>query len=56
MFNVLVLVSQALQDFDLALRGKKKRAQFLKQGKKKVLTVWSSEIKHNSGFEPKIIE
>ncbi|XP_056607559.1 probable ATP-dependent RNA helicase DDX27 [Triplophysa dalaica] len=31
-------MSKALQDFDLALRGKKKRAQFLKQGKKKVLT------------------
>uniref|UniRef100_A0A9J7XPJ2 RNA helicase n=1 Tax=Cyprinus carpio carpio TaxID=630221 RepID=A0A9J7XPJ2_CYPCA len=30
--------AQALQDFDLALRGKKKRAQFLKQGKKKELT------------------
>ncbi|XP_057193113.1 probable ATP-dependent RNA helicase DDX27 [Triplophysa rosa] len=31
-------MSKALQDFDLALRGKKKRAQFLKQGKKKALT------------------
>ncbi|XP_046701552.1 probable ATP-dependent RNA helicase DDX27 [Silurus meridionalis] len=31
-------MSKALQDFDLALRGKKKRAQFLKDGKKKVLT------------------
>uniref|UniRef100_A0A673J8K3 RNA helicase n=1 Tax=Sinocyclocheilus rhinocerous TaxID=307959 RepID=A0A673J8K3_9TELE len=31
-------MAKALQDFDLALRGKKKRAQFLKQGKKKVLT------------------
>uniref|UniRef100_A0A671SFM0 RNA helicase n=1 Tax=Sinocyclocheilus anshuiensis TaxID=1608454 RepID=A0A671SFM0_9TELE len=31
-------VTKALQDFDLALRGKKKRAQFLKQGKKKELT------------------
>uniref|UniRef100_G3NFT2 RNA helicase n=1 Tax=Gasterosteus aculeatus aculeatus TaxID=481459 RepID=G3NFT2_GASAC len=28
-------VSKALQDFDLALRGKKKRQQFLKEGKKK---------------------
>lgn len=35
----LVIVAKALQDFDLALRGKKKRAQFLKQGKKKELTV-----------------
>lgn len=33
-------VNKALQDFDLALRGKKKRAQFLKDGKKKVLSVW----------------
>lgn len=33
-------VSKALQEFDLALRGKKKRAQFLKEGKKKVLSVW----------------
>ncbi|XP_051986120.1 probable ATP-dependent RNA helicase DDX27 [Xyrauchen texanus] len=31
-------MSKALQDFDIALRGKKKRAEFLKQGKKKVLT------------------
>lgn len=31
-------MSKALQDFDLALRGKKKRAQFLKEGKKKVLS------------------
>uniref|UniRef100_A0A672NE97 RNA helicase n=1 Tax=Sinocyclocheilus grahami TaxID=75366 RepID=A0A672NE97_SINGR len=31
-------LAKALQDFDLALRGKKKRAQFLKQGKKKELT------------------
>uniref|UniRef100_A0A673J846 RNA helicase n=1 Tax=Sinocyclocheilus rhinocerous TaxID=307959 RepID=A0A673J846_9TELE len=31
-------LTKALQDFDLALRGKKKRAQFLKQGKKKELT------------------
>uniref|UniRef100_A0A8C1ERY5 RNA helicase n=1 Tax=Cyprinus carpio carpio TaxID=630221 RepID=A0A8C1ERY5_CYPCA len=31
-------MAKALQDFDLALRGKKKRAQFLKQGKKKELT------------------
>ncbi|XP_073708121.1 probable ATP-dependent RNA helicase DDX27 [Garra rufa] len=31
-------MTKALQDFDLALRGKKKRAQFLKDGKKKVLT------------------
>lgn len=36
------LVSKALQDFDLALRGKKKRAQFLKEGKKKVLSVRTS--------------
>lgn len=33
-------VNKALQDFDMALRGKKKRAQFLKEGKKKVLSVW----------------
>ncbi|KAM9482418.1 putative ATP-dependent RNA helicase DDX27 isoform 1-T3 [Clarias gariepinus] len=31
-------MNKALQDFDLALRGKKKRAQFLKDGKKKVLS------------------
>ncbi|XP_051562553.1 probable ATP-dependent RNA helicase DDX27 [Myxocyprinus asiaticus] len=31
-------MSKALQDFDIALRGKKKRAEFLKQGKKKELT------------------
>ncbi|XP_066519943.1 probable ATP-dependent RNA helicase DDX27 [Hoplias malabaricus] len=31
-------MNKALQDFDLALRGKKKRAQFLKEGKKKVLS------------------
>lgn len=31
-------MAKALQDFDLALRGKKKRAQFLKQGKRKELT------------------
>ncbi|KAK2889652.1 hypothetical protein Q8A67_015027 [Cirrhinus molitorella] len=31
-------MTKALQDFDFALRGKKKRAEFLKQGKKKVLT------------------
>ncbi|KAK2857837.1 hypothetical protein Q7C36_005756 [Tachysurus vachellii] len=31
-------MSKALQDFDLALRGKKKRAQFLKDSKKKVLS------------------
>jgi len=31
-------MTKALQDFDLALRGKKKRAQFLKDGKKKELT------------------
>lgn len=35
-------VTKALQDFDLALRGKKKRAQFLKDGKKKELTVGMS--------------
>lgn len=32
-------MSKALQEFDLALRGKKKRAKFLKDGKKKELTV-----------------
>ncbi|XP_043088022.1 probable ATP-dependent RNA helicase DDX27 [Puntigrus tetrazona] len=32
-------MAKVLQDFDLALRGKKKRAQFLKEGKKKELTV-----------------
>ncbi|XP_016312571.1 probable ATP-dependent RNA helicase DDX27 [Sinocyclocheilus anshuiensis] len=37
-FLFFVKVTKALQDFDLALRGKKKRAQFLKQGKKKELT------------------
>uniref|UniRef100_UPI003AAE2C18 probable ATP-dependent RNA helicase DDX27 n=1 Tax=Centroberyx gerrardi TaxID=166262 RepID=UPI003AAE2C18 len=31
-------MSKALQDFDLALRGKKKRDKFLKDGKKKELT------------------
>ncbi|XP_062853558.1 probable ATP-dependent RNA helicase DDX27 [Trichomycterus rosablanca] len=31
-------MNKALQDFDLALRGKKKRAQFLKEGTKKVLS------------------
>ncbi|PWA13851.1 hypothetical protein CCH79_00019198, partial [Gambusia affinis] len=31
-------VSKALQEFDLALRGKKKREKFLKDGKKKQLT------------------
>ncbi|KAJ8401331.1 hypothetical protein AAFF_G00385620 [Aldrovandia affinis] len=31
-------MTKALQDFDLALRGKKKRAKFLKDGKKKELT------------------
>ncbi|XP_069371234.1 probable ATP-dependent RNA helicase DDX27 isoform X2 [Paralichthys olivaceus] len=31
-------VSKALQEFDIALRGKKKRQKFLKDGKKKVLT------------------
>uniref|UniRef100_A0A3Q2SXT1 RNA helicase n=1 Tax=Fundulus heteroclitus TaxID=8078 RepID=A0A3Q2SXT1_FUNHE len=31
-------VSKALQEFDLALRGKKKREKFLKDGKKKELT------------------
>ncbi|XP_028854676.1 putative ATP-dependent RNA helicase DDX27 isoform X2 [Denticeps clupeoides] len=31
-------MTKALQDFDLALRGKKKRVQFLKEGKKKELT------------------
>ncbi|XP_008400709.2 putative ATP-dependent RNA helicase DDX27 [Poecilia reticulata] len=34
-------MSKALQDFDLALRGKKKREKFLKDGKKKQLTVKS---------------
>lgn len=32
-------VSKALQEFDLALRGKKKREKFLKDGRKKELTV-----------------
>lgn len=32
-------VSKALQEFDLALRGKKKREKFLKNGKKELLTV-----------------
>ncbi|KAG9276957.1 putative ATP-dependent RNA helicase DDX27 [Astyanax mexicanus] len=31
-------MNKALQDFDLALRGKKKRAQFLKDAKKKVMS------------------
>ncbi|XP_051752131.1 probable ATP-dependent RNA helicase DDX27 [Ctenopharyngodon idella] len=31
-------MTKALQDYDLALRGKKKRAQFLKEGKRKELT------------------
>ncbi|XP_068598522.1 probable ATP-dependent RNA helicase DDX27 [Brachionichthys hirsutus] len=31
-------MSKALQDFDVALRGKKKRQKFLKEGKKKELT------------------
>ncbi|XP_056129709.1 probable ATP-dependent RNA helicase DDX27 isoform X2 [Lampris incognitus] len=31
-------MAKALQDFDLALRGKKKREKFLKEGKKKPLT------------------
>lgn len=34
-------MSKALQEFDLALRGKKKREKFLKDGKKKQLTVKS---------------
>lgn len=32
-------VKKALQDFDLALRGKKRREKFLKEGKKKALSV-----------------
>ena len=38
-WTLRVLVSKALQDFDLALRGKKKREKFLKDGKKKEMTV-----------------
>ncbi|KAI1891038.1 hypothetical protein AGOR_G00159760 [Albula goreensis] len=38
MFVPLLMVAKALQDFDLALRGKKKRAKFLKEGKKKELS------------------
>lgn len=38
-FFVVSPVSKALQEFDLALRGKKKRAKFVKDGKKKELTV-----------------
>uniref|UniRef100_A0A8C4ZMA0 RNA helicase n=1 Tax=Gadus morhua TaxID=8049 RepID=A0A8C4ZMA0_GADMO len=37
-WTLRVLVSKALQDFDLALRGKKKREKFLKDGKKKEMT------------------
>ncbi|ROK31136.1 putative ATP-dependent RNA helicase DDX27 [Anabarilius grahami] len=37
-------MTKALQDYDLALRGKKKRAQFLKQGKRKELTVLKSQM------------
>uniref|UniRef100_A0A665X8U3 RNA helicase n=1 Tax=Echeneis naucrates TaxID=173247 RepID=A0A665X8U3_ECHNA len=37
-FLLLLSVSKALQEFDLALRGKKKRAKFLKDSKKKDLT------------------
>lgn len=32
-------MSKALQEFDLAIRGKKKREKFLKDGRKKDLTV-----------------
>lgn len=32
-------MSKALQEFDLAIRGKKKREKFLKDGRKKELTV-----------------
>ena len=32
-------MTKALQEFDLALRGTKKRQKFLKDGKKKELTV-----------------
>lgn len=39
-------VSKALQEFDLALRGKKKRDKFLKDGKKKELTVPTFLISH----------
>lgn len=39
LFFVVSPVSKALQEFDLALRGKKKRAKFLNDGKKKELTV-----------------
>lgn len=40
------LVSKALQEFDLALRGKKKRERFLKDGgKKKELTVPKTRTK-----------
>ncbi|KAK1796414.1 hypothetical protein P4O66_009462 [Electrophorus voltai] len=41
-------MSKALQDFDLALRGKKKRAQFLNEGKKKVLSVGASLLRRVS--------
>lgn len=33
-------VSKALQEFDLALRGKKKREKFVKDGRRKELTVF----------------
>lgn len=37
-----VSVSKALQEFDFALRGKKKREKFVKDAKKKELSVRSS--------------
>lgn len=41
-----LLVSKALQEFDLALRGKKKRERFLKDGgKRKELTVPKTHTK-----------
>jgi hypothetical protein len=33
--SLLIPVSKALQEFDLALRGKKKRKKFMKDAKKK---------------------
>lgn len=33
--SLLILVAKALQEFDLALRGKKKRKKFMKEAKKK---------------------
>lgn len=34
-YSLLILVAKALQEFDLALRGKKKRKKFMKDAKKK---------------------